>query len=173
METLTSNSDELHKLVRLPHGCGEQSMAAFMPNLLLIKYLKKVGYFSKYPKKQRIMEQNIERGKGNDNVSSFKNQSWPLTSFTKTGYKRQFQYQLDDHSFRYKDWRYSFCLKNFKKKIQFFKNFLIFLQRLRKEGSKHNRSVTSVCLTIVQYVQELYETRKKGSDLSDFQDRHG
>lgn len=33
----------LDKLIRLPHGCGEQNMVYFAPNIHVLKYLKLTG----------------------------------------------------------------------------------------------------------------------------------
>lgn len=33
-------------LLRMPHGCGEQNMITFVPNVFVVKYLEMIGSLS-------------------------------------------------------------------------------------------------------------------------------
>lgn len=64
----------LNKLIRLPSGCGEQNMLNFVPNIVILKYLKVVGQ----------LKSNIER---------------KIKSYTEKGYQRELTYRHGDGSF--------------------------------------------------------------------------
>ncbi|XP_053159856.1 alpha-2-macroglobulin-like isoform X3 [Hemicordylus capensis] len=44
----------LHKLLKLPYGCGEQNMALFAPNIYVLDYLNKTGQLSEETKSKAI-----------------------------------------------------------------------------------------------------------------------
>lgn len=64
----------LNKLIRLPAGCGEQNMLNFVPNIVILKYLKAVGQ----------LKPDIER---------------KAKSYTEKGYQRELTYRHNDGSF--------------------------------------------------------------------------
>lgn len=64
----------LNKLIRLPSGCGEQNMLNFVPNIVILKYLKTVGQ----------LKPDIER---------------KIKTFTEKGYQRELTYRHNDGSF--------------------------------------------------------------------------
>lgn len=64
----------LNKLIRLPSGCGEQNMLNFVPNIVILKYLKAVGQ----------LKSDIERR---------------AKMYTEKGYQRQLTYRHNDGSF--------------------------------------------------------------------------
>lgn len=37
----------LDKLLAMPHGCGEQNMVLFAPNIFILNYLKSTGQLTK------------------------------------------------------------------------------------------------------------------------------
>lgn len=39
-DLIGSTIKSLDKLIQLPHGCGEQNMITFIPNVLILKYLE-------------------------------------------------------------------------------------------------------------------------------------
>ncbi|KAH8378509.1 hypothetical protein KR093_011747, partial [Drosophila rubida] len=64
----------LHNLVRMPYGCGEQNMVNFVPNILVIKYLEVTN---------RKMPSVVERAQ----------------KFLEIGYQRELTYKHDDGSY--------------------------------------------------------------------------
>lgn len=64
----------LNKLIRLPSGCGEQNMLNFVPNIVILKYLKAVGQ----------LKSDIEL---------------KAKSYTEKGYQRELTYRHNDGSF--------------------------------------------------------------------------
>lgn len=64
----------LNKLIRLPSGCGEQNMLNFVPNIVILRYLKTIGQ----------LKPEIER---------------KAKSYTEKGYQRQLTYRHSDGSF--------------------------------------------------------------------------
>ncbi|XP_031620960.1 CD109 antigen-like [Contarinia nasturtii] len=64
----------LNKLIRLPSGCGEQNMLNFVPNIVILKYLKVVGQ----------LKAGIER---------------KIKLYTEKGYQRELTYRHNDGSF--------------------------------------------------------------------------
>ena len=50
----------LESLLRMPHGCGEQNMLNFAPNIYVIKYLRKTG--RETDEIWRKAEKNMEKG---------------------------------------------------------------------------------------------------------------
>lgn len=64
----------LNRLIRMPSGCGEQNMLNFVPNIVILKYLKTVGQ----------LKPEIER---------------KIKSYTEKGYQRQLTYRHTDGSF--------------------------------------------------------------------------
>lgn len=64
----------LNKLIRLPSGCGEQNMLNFVPNIVILNYLKTIGQ----------LKPDVER---------------KAKMYTEKGYQRQLTYRHDDGSF--------------------------------------------------------------------------
>lgn len=64
----------LHSLIRLPSGCGEQNLLNFVPNIVVLNYLKATNQ----------IKPDIER---------------KAKKFTESGYQRQLTYRHDDGSF--------------------------------------------------------------------------
>lgn len=64
----------LDKLVRMPYGCGEQNMVNFVPNILVLKYLKAIG------KSMPTIEEKAQK-------------------FLEIGYQRELTYKHDDGSY--------------------------------------------------------------------------
>lgn len=87
----------LNKLIRLPSGCGEQNMLNFVPNIVILNYLKTIGQ----------LKPDIER---------------KVKMYTAKGYQRQLTYRHDDGSFsafgktdkRGSTWLTAFVAKSFK-----------------------------------------------------------
>lgn len=42
--------ENLHKMIKMPTGCGEQNMVNFAPNILILDYMKATGQYLKAPK---------------------------------------------------------------------------------------------------------------------------
>ncbi|XP_055352526.1 CD109 antigen-like isoform X2 [Paramacrobiotus metropolitanus] len=64
MENLKESSGkEFEGLIRVPTGCGEQTMSVLMPNVFLAKYLKRLGdaAYTKNNRNKRL-KYNIEKG---------------------------------------------------------------------------------------------------------------
>lgn len=64
----------LHSLIRLPSGCGEQNMLNFVPNIVILNYLNATNQL-----KPEIQHKAVK--------------------FTESGYQRQLTYRHDDGSF--------------------------------------------------------------------------
>lgn len=64
----------IHELVRMPYGCGEQNMVNFVPNILVLKYLKTID---------RDMPAITEKAK----------------KFLEIGYQRELTYKHNDGSY--------------------------------------------------------------------------
>ncbi|KAM4618033.1 alpha-2-macroglobulin-like protein 1 [Discoglossus pictus] len=64
----------LHRLLALPFGCGEQNMVLFAPNIFILKYLEKT---------HQLHEEIKDKA----------------TNFLKSGYQRQLTYKRDDGSY--------------------------------------------------------------------------
>ena len=45
---MVSSIDGLQNHIRMPFGCGEQTMLNFAPDIYITKYLKSVGKLTKY-----------------------------------------------------------------------------------------------------------------------------
>lgn len=73
-DLLSGTIKNLNKLIRLPSGCGEQNMLNFVPNIVILKYLKAVGQ----------LKPQIER---------------KVKLYTEKGYQRQLTYRHSDGSF--------------------------------------------------------------------------
>lgn len=92
----------LNKLIRLPSGCGEQNMLNFVPNIVILKYLKVIGQ----------LKPDIER---------------KIKSFTEKGYQRELTYRHNDGSFSAfgksdksgSTWLTAFVVKSFKQAASF------------------------------------------------------
>ncbi|XP_055348331.1 CD109 antigen-like [Paramacrobiotus metropolitanus] len=59
-DILGAAMNNLHKLIRLPTGCGEQNMATTTPNLVVAKYLKQLNQLAE-PQKSKLLS-NMELG---------------------------------------------------------------------------------------------------------------
>ncbi|XP_055306081.1 CD109 antigen-like isoform X2 [Sitodiplosis mosellana] len=87
----------LHQLIRLPTGCGEQNMLNFVPNIVVLDYLKAVGNLD-----PAIKDKAIE--------------------YLLSGYQRELTYRHDNGSFsafgksdsRGSTWLTAFVVKSFK-----------------------------------------------------------
>lgn len=64
--------NNLHKLLRLPFGCGEQNMIHFAPNVFVLKYLQKTHQLS--PEVEAEATDYLLQG-ARQNMSSFLNVS--------------------------------------------------------------------------------------------------
>lgn len=64
----------LNKLIRLPSGCGEQNMLNFVPNIVMLRYLKAIGQLRPDINRKAIL-------------------------YTEKGYQRQLTYRHSDGSF--------------------------------------------------------------------------
>lgn len=92
----------LNKLIRLPSGCGEQNMLNFVPNIVVLKYLKTVGQ----------LKADIER---------------KAKSYTEKGYQRELTYRHNDGSFSAfgksdksgSTWLTAFVAKSFRQAAEF------------------------------------------------------
>lgn len=92
----------LNKLIRLPSGCGEQNMLNFVPNIVILRYLKTIGK----------LKSDIER---------------KVKSYTEKGYQRQLTYRHNDGSFsafgksdkRGSTWLTAFVAKSFRQAASF------------------------------------------------------
>lgn len=92
----------LNKLIRLPSGCGEQNMLNFVPNIVILKYLKAVGQ----------LKPAIER---------------KIKMYTEKGYQRELTYRHNDGSFSAfgksdksgSTWLTAFVAKSFKQAATF------------------------------------------------------
>lgn len=92
----------LNKLIRLPSGCGEQNMLNFVPNIVILRYLKTIGQ----------LKSDIER---------------KAKSYTEKGYQRQLTYRHNDGSFSAfgksdksgSTWLTAFVAKSFKQAASF------------------------------------------------------
>lgn len=92
----------LNKLIRLPSGCGEQNMLNFVPNIVILKYLKTIGQ----------LKSDIER---------------KVKSYTEKGYQRELTYRHNDGSFsafgksdkKGSTWLTAFVAKSFKQAAAF------------------------------------------------------
>lgn len=73
-DLLSGTIKNLNKLIRLPSGCGEQNMLNFVPNIVILRYLKAVGQ----------LKPQIER---------------KVKLYTEKGYQRQLTYRHSDGSF--------------------------------------------------------------------------
>lgn len=71
---LGTSIKNLNKLIRLPSGCGEQNMLNFVPNIVILKYLKAIGE----------LRADIER---------------KAISYTEKGYQRQLTYRHNNGAF--------------------------------------------------------------------------
>lgn len=92
----------LNKLIRLPSGCGEQNMLNFVPNIVVLTYLKAIGQ----------LKPDIER---------------KIKSYTEKGYQRELSYRHNDGSFSAfgksdksgSTWLTAFVAKSFKQAATF------------------------------------------------------
>lgn len=73
-DLLSGTIKNLNKLIRLPSGCGEQNMLNFVPNIVILRYLKTIGQ----------LKPDVER---------------KAKSYTEKGYQRQLTYRHNDGSF--------------------------------------------------------------------------
>ncbi|XP_038583673.1 CD109 antigen [Micropterus salmoides] len=64
----------LDSLIQMPHGCGEQNMINFAPNIYILRYLSATG---------RVDQDTADRA----------------TAYMMTGYERELSYQREDGSF--------------------------------------------------------------------------
>ncbi|XP_042310156.1 alpha-2-macroglobulin-like [Sceloporus undulatus] len=87
----------LHQLLRMPYGCGEQNMALFAPNIYILNYLNNTGQLTEEIKSKAI-------------------------GYLVSGYQRQLNYKHSDGSYstfgeRYQEpgnaWLTAFVLKSF------------------------------------------------------------
>ncbi|XP_034963191.2 alpha-2-macroglobulin-like isoform X1 [Zootoca vivipara] len=46
--------ENLHQLLRMPYGCGEQNMALFVPNIYILEYLNKTGQLTEDVKSKAL-----------------------------------------------------------------------------------------------------------------------
>ncbi|XP_048359372.1 alpha-2-macroglobulin [Sphaerodactylus townsendi] len=94
-DILGSAVQNLHQLLRLPYGCGEQNMALFAPNIYILDYLNKTDQLT-----EEIQSKAI--------------------SYLVSGYQRQLNYRLYDGSYSTfgqgdppNTWLTAFVLKSF------------------------------------------------------------
>ncbi|XP_054723322.1 CD109 antigen-like [Uloborus diversus] len=66
--------NNLDKLLRMPHGCGEQNMLNFVPNIVITKYLQRANKLTPEIKKKSL-------------------------NFMESGYQRELTYRRNDGSF--------------------------------------------------------------------------
>ncbi|KAM3844244.1 pregnancy zone protein-like [Vipera latastei] len=86
----------LHQLLKMPYGCGEQNMALFAPNIYILNYLKKTGQLT-----EEIKSKGVE--------------------YLVAGYQRQLNYKHPDGSYSAfgkgseegNTWLTAFVLKSF------------------------------------------------------------
>lgn len=92
----------LNKLIRLPSGCGEQNMLNFVPNIVLLRYLKTIGQLKPDIRLKAIL-------------------------YTEKGYQRQLTYRRVDGSFSAfgkadktgSTWLTAFVAKSFQQAAEF------------------------------------------------------
>ncbi|XP_070792389.1 alpha-2-macroglobulin-like isoform X2 [Pituophis catenifer annectens] len=86
----------LHQLLKMPYGCGEQNMALFAPNIYILNYLKKTGQLTEEIKSKAV-------------------------GYLEAGYQRQLNYKHPDGSYSAfgkgseegNTWLTAFVLKSF------------------------------------------------------------
>ncbi|XP_051719428.1 alpha-2-macroglobulin [Ctenopharyngodon idella] len=104
--------ENLHGLLRMPYGCGEQNMAVLSPNIYIMQYLENTAQLT-----SAIRER--------------------ATDFLKTGYQRQLNYENSDGSYTTfghgegNTWLTTFVLRTFGKAQQY-----IFIDPQKLQKSK-------------------------------------
>lgn len=101
-DLLGGTIENLHQLIRLPTGCGEQNMLKFVPNIVVLDYLKAAGNLDPVIKNRAIKyllsgyQRELTYRHNNGSFSSFgkldrKGSTW-LTAFVVKSFKQAEQY---------------------------------------------------------------------------------
>nr|XP_034960986.1 alpha-2-macroglobulin-like [Zootoca vivipara] len=91
--------ENIHQLLQLPYGCGEQNMALFVPNVYILEYLNNTGQLTKEVKSKAIgylvagYQKQLNYKHTDGSFSTFGEHNWEpgntwLTAFTLVSFAR-------------------------------------------------------------------------------------
>ncbi|XP_053235636.1 alpha-2-macroglobulin-like [Podarcis raffonei] len=91
--------ENIHQLLQLPYGCGEQNMARFVPNIYILQYLNNTGQLTEEVKSKAIgylvtgYQQQLNYKHSDGSFSTFGQNNWEpgntwLTAFTLVSFAR-------------------------------------------------------------------------------------
>ncbi|XP_032998061.1 alpha-2-macroglobulin-like [Lacerta agilis] len=91
--------ENIHQLLQLPYGCGEQNMARFVPNIYILQYLNNTGQLTEEVKSKAIgylvagYQKQLNYKHSDGSFSTFGEHNWEpgntwLTAFTLASFAR-------------------------------------------------------------------------------------